>query len=314
VLVDSVNMPSSRLSLKKARGHRQLRLKKVPSSGHTKNVVAGTHAWSPQSPAKKTKVSTAQPSLSRRITFSPKASPLPSAASGTASGPRGDVGPLQTCPICKLSIVHLLVLEQEVHVNNCLDIKLNDELLARNHARNVASGAVQAKQDSRDPSAMGEVVGRIWCPICDKDLTLRTLEDRVHHTENCMKSVTVSPFKKVESEATATGHSSSDSESSDSDDDIIAAFDGGGENQQQSTVEVTDYDDDFDNEVLRSKSSNSTPKSVNTSNPLSSTAGKEATGRKGTEGSAFATMMRAGKRTSKSSTTPKNAFEVRESR
>jgi len=87
-----------------------------------------------------------------------------------------------------------MVLDQEVHVNDCLDVKLNDErLAAAANAANAANASTTAVASSSTTSSStiptatsGVRKNAVWCPGCNIDLSEFRVDERMTHVESCM--------------------------------------------------------------------------------------------------------------------------------
>ena len=328
VLVDRQNMPSWRLSLKKARVQRKNntpvnKLLSLQGASHSVSSTPPPTSQTEQAPQK------AFSAIDGQVRFG-------------------------NCPICNLSIRHLLFLEQEVHVNQCLDVKLNDERLSRDRAQR--SGA------STGTESRSERESTVWCPLCDADLSSHTVASRIRHTDECMKlslppdpgpapvgdtawpssqsaegSAHVDNLEKPDDHDNGTKYDELAKTDSESEDCFSEAdIDGGGENQLKTgkTVDhfaATDYDDNFDSqEAAEMTSARSPPDMASSTNTTpSGIASIPTTIVK--KPSAFAVLMRRGNRRETASDasrrrsaavvrrgstavldkTPTNAFEVR---
>lgn len=235
-----------------------------------------------------------------------------------------------TCPICNLSISHLLLLEQEVHVNQCLDVKLNDERLSRDRARRSSASASASDSDSRSTRE-----ATIWCPLCDEDLSAHTVASRLRHTDECMKrSLPPGPAHvpvvvddsaalwSASGEGNATAgnlwqQKQGDGAKGDDDDDELAKtesesedcfseadVDGGGENQTKTGATAddcfatTDYDDNFDSQEEVTHAANDARKPPDTASSSSATTSASVSIPTTVvkKPSAFAVLMARGKR------------------
>ena len=232
----SETMPSWRLSLKKSRSRNRLQREKEQEKKQQPKIKAAFAASPPpkistrssgtvslNSKTKSDVISRSKNGIDPHATLAGTAisipissSPAHSASSVPNVGPNSGSLGLGLCPVCNLSIAHLLVLEQEVHVNNCLDVRHNDEVLAlereaRTHrssqSQSLSSGSASGNSRSSSNSGtdcdrgcgsktseysnstlVAEVPGRVWCPVCDADLSTVGLTQRVEHTEKCMET------------------------------------------------------------------------------------------------------------------------------